>query len=152
MAQSPEYHEVILMAINSEQEAADLYTDLANRSDNPAAKKHFTMLAKMEQGHKAKLESMDTSFFTSQEVKPPVDLKISDYLVDVEITPDSSYQDTLLYAAKREKAAFDLYNDLANSYAESPEISKMFQVLAQEEAYHKLLMEKEYDDNVYKEN
>jgi hypothetical protein len=32
-----------------------------------------------------------------------------------------------------------------------PEVNRMFQVLAQEEAHHKFIIEREYDDKVYKE-
>ncbi len=151
MANSPSYTEVIRLAIDNEQQAADLYAGLADNAEGPAAKAHFEQLANMERGHKKKLETMDTGFFESQELKPPMDLKISDYLVDVELKPDSSYQDTLLFAAKSEKAAAELYTDLAAVYSASPDVSKMFQLLAQEEAHHKFLIEREYDDKVYKE-
>ena len=151
MTDNPNYAEVIQLAINNEQDAADLYAGLADRAEGPAAKAHFEQLANMERGHKKKLEILDVSFFESQHIDPPQDLKISDYLVDVELQPDSSYQDTLLFAAKCEKAAAELYTDLAAVYSETPEVSKMFQVLAQEEAHHKLLIEREYDDKVYKE-
>ena len=152
MPNNPSYTEVIQLAINNEQDAADLYAGLADRSDNPAAKTHFEQLANMERGHKKKLEILDFSYFESQKIDPPQDLKIADYLVDVELQPDSSYQDTLLFAAKCEKAAAELYTDLAAVYSATPEVSKMFQVLAQEEAHHKFLIEREYDDKVYKED
>ncbi len=151
MTESPKYAEVIQLAIDNEQKAADLYAGLADRSDSPAAKAHFEQLANMERGHKMKLETMDIGYFSSQELKPPQDLKISDYLVDVELQPNASYQDTLLFAAKCEKAAAELYTDLAGVYSAIPDVSRMFQVLAQEEAHHKFIIEREYDDNVYKE-
>ena len=146
------YNEVIQFAINNEQEAVDLYTKMANTTQSPSGKILFNDLADMERGHKAKLEKLNTGYFASQELKAPEDLKISEYLVDVELTPDSNYQEILIFAAKSEKAAFDLYTDLADIYASTPEIRKMFQVLAQEEAYHKLMLEREYDDVVYSEN
>jgi len=108
-------------------------------------------LADMERGHKAKLENLDMSYFSSQDLRPVADLKIADYLVDVTLTPESTYQDILLFAAKREKAAFNLYTDLAHAYSSVPDVKKIFEVLAQEEATHKLKLEREYDDNVYKE-
>ena len=151
MTETPKYAEVIQLAIDNEQKAADLYAGLAERSDSPAAKAHFEQLANMERGHKVKLETMDLDFFNSQELKPPLDLKIADYLVDVDLEPNASYQDTLLFAAKCEKAAAELYTDLAGVYSAQPEVCRMFQVLAQEEAHHKFTIEREYDDNVYKE-
>lgn len=151
MANTPSYAEVIQLAIDNEQKAADLYAGMADRAEDPAAKTHFEQLANMERGHKMKLETMDVAFFESRAVSPPQDLKISDYLVDVDLKPDSSYQDTLLYAAKCEKAAAELYTDLAGVYESQPEVSKMFQILAQEEAHHKFIIEREYDDKIYKE-
>lgn len=152
MDQKNLYDEVVQFAINNEQGAVDLYAGLAARSENPARRVLFEQLADMERGHKTRLEKLDVDFFASREVKRPVDLKISDYLVDVEVTPESSYQDVLIYAAKSEKAAFELYSDLARLYAANPEIQKMFQVLAQDEAGHKLQLEREYDDQVYQED
>jgi len=151
MTNKPSYAEVIQLAINNEQDAADLYAGLASRSQSPAAKAHFEQLANMERGHKKKLEILDLDYFQSQKIDPPQDLKIADYLVDVELSPNANYQDTLLYAAKCEKAAAELYTDLAAVYASAPEVNKMFQVLAQEEAHHKLLIEREYDEKVYRE-
>jgi rubrerythrin len=145
------YNEVIQFAISKEQEAIDLYSDMAGRVRSPGSKVMFKELADMEKGHKAKLEKVDKTYFAKKKVEVPLDLKISDYLVDVQLKSDSSYQDILLYAAKRERAAYDLYTDLAQVYASVPEIKKMFAVLAQEEAGHKLKLEREYDDNVYKE-
>jgi rubrerythrin len=146
------YNEIIAFAIDKEQEAFELYSDLAVRAQSPSGKILFKELADMEKGHKTKLEKLDMSYFSSQEIKPPEDLKIADYLVDVELTPEATYQDIVLFAAKREKAAFDLYTDLARIYHSIPDIKKIFDVLAQEEAYHKLKLEREYDEVVYKED
>ena len=152
MTKPPAYDEIIDMAIKNEQEAHDLYAGMAKRAETQAAKAQFQQLAKMELNHRKRLEKLDSAFFESYELKHPIDLRIADYLSDVELHPGSSYQDTLLFAAKREKAAHDLYTDLASVYASNPEVSKIFQVLAEEEAYHKLAMEKEYDDKAYGED
>lgn len=152
MGMQSTYNEIIAFAIDKEQEAVDLYSDLANRAQSPSGKILFKELADMEKGHKTKLQKLDMEYFSSQELKQPEDLKIADYLVDVELSPDSTYQDIVLFAAKREKAAFDLYSDLARIYTSIPAVKKIFDVLAQEEAYHKLKLEREYDEVVYKED
>ena len=146
------YNEIIAFAIDKEQEAVEMYSDLAARAQSPSGKILFKELADMERGHKTKLEKLDMGYFSSQDLKQPEDLKIADYLVDVELTPEATYQDIVLFAAKREKAAFDLYTDLARIYTTIPAIKKIFDVLAQEEAYHKLKLEREYDEVVYKED
>ena len=152
MGMQSTYNEIIAFAIDKEQEAVELYSDLAGRAQSPSGKILFKELADMEKGHKTKLEKLDVAYFRSQELKAPEDLKIADYLVDVELTPEATYQDIVLFAAKREKAAFDLYTDLARIYVSIPDIKKIFDVLAQEEAYHKLKLEREYDEVVYKED
>ena len=152
MGMQSTYNEIVAFAIDKEQEAIDLYSDLANRAQSPSGKILFKELADMETGHKTKLQKLDMAYFSSKELKPPEDLKIADYLVDVELTADATYQDIVLFAAKREKAAFDLYSDLARIYTSIPDIKKIFDVLAQEEAYHKLKLEREYDEVVYKED
>jgi len=152
MSKKKLYNEVIQFAIDKEQEAIDLYTDMVKRTRTSSGKIVFNELADMEKGHKRKLQKLDMSYFSAQKLRSVEDLKIADYLIDVPLKPDSEYQDILLYAAKREKAAFNLYSDLAHAYATVPQITKMFQVLAQEEATHKLKLEREYDENVYKED
>jgi rubrerythrin len=152
MGMQSTYNEIIAFAIDKEQEAVDLYSDLADRAQSPSGKILFKELADMEKGHKTKLEKLDIAYFSDQKLKPPEDLKIADYLVDVELTPDATYQDIVLFAAKREKGAFELYSDLARIYTSIPAIQKVFDVLAQEEAYHKLKLEREYDEVVYKED
>jgi rubrerythrin len=79
------------------------------------------------------------------------DLRIADYTVEVEPTPDMDYQDALVLAMKKEKAAFRLYLDLADQ-AGNEELKLLFLSMAQEEAKHKLRFEIEYDDFVMQEN
>ena len=80
-----------------------------------------------------------------------LDLKIGDYLVDVEPTADMDYQQVLIVAMKKEKAAFRLYSDMAAA-TNDESLKELLLFLAQEEAKHKLHFEIEYDDVVLKEN
>ena len=54
-------------------------------------------------------------------------------------------------AMKAEKAAFKLYNDLAEA-TDDENLRSVFLSLAQEEAKHKLRFEIEYDDRVFQDN
>ena len=80
-----------------------------------------------------------------------LDLKISDYLVDVDATDDISYQDALIVAMKRERAAYELYSDMAVKLPES-HLREVILGLAKEEAKHKLFFESEYDERVLMDN
>jgi len=142
--------EVLDFAIDREAEANQLYNDLAQRTENVAMKKVFGNFAKEELGHKAKLEAMKTSRTTVPPEKV-TDLKVADYVVDVEPQPDMNYQDTLILAMKKEKASFHLYTDLAEE-VENQVQRETFLSLAQEEAKHKLHFEIKYDNTVLKED
>ena len=141
---------VLDYAIEKEIEANQFYTDLAKKMKNPAIRKVFEAFAKEELGHKAKLEAIKQG----KEIQPAkeiTDLKIADYTVDVEPAPDMSYQDALILAMKKEKAAFRLYLDLADQ-VENEDQKALFLSLAQEEAKHKLRFEIEYDDVMLNQN
>ena len=120
-------------------------------SELPNVKAMFREMADQERGHKRKLQHLDEVKAAATAVEKVPDLKISDYLVDVEFRPDMSYQDVLILAMKREESAFKLYTDMANR-SEDPDLAQLFRVLAQEEARHKLNLETEYDERVLTEN
>ena len=101
--------------------------------------------------HKANLISVkESGSFKLPDAKVR-DLKIAEYLVDVKPSATMSYQDALILAMKKEKAAFRMYTKLAEK-AENPEVKSLFLNLAQEESAHKLAFEVEYDDYILKEN
>lgn len=138
-------------AIDREQEAHDFYVDLAERSQTSSMKQTFIQFAKEELGHKKKLEGIKSGKRSFADKQRVLDLKLSDYLVDVEVKDNMDYQEALILAMKREKAAYKLYSDLA-AIAGSGELSDIFTSLAQEEANHKLRFELEYDTEIYREN
>ena len=150
MSHLDSFDSVIDFAIKNETEAIQFYTDMATQMKNPAMRQVFESFAAEERGHKTKLEGIKQS----KEIQPAqdvADLHISDYAVEIEPGPEMDYQDALVLAMKKEKAAFRLYLDLANQVA-NEEIKALFRSLAQEEAKHKLRFEIEYDENVMPEN
>ncbi|MCK4465580.1 MAG: ferritin family protein [Bacteroidales bacterium] len=143
--------DILDFAIASEQEAMDFYTNLAKHTKSKAMKEVFLQFAKEEKGHKTRLIKIkkDQSFEFRE--KKVTDLKIADYLVEIEPQPDMPYREALIVAMKKEKAAFKLYTNLAN-IAENSTLQNIFLSLAQEEAKHKLRFEIEYDEHVLSEN
>ena len=107
--------------------------------------------AREEQRHKDKLLAVKADGRFDNEHKRPLDLKMADYLVDVEETPEMTYQDALIIAMKREQVAFKLYTDMAEKI-EDPELKSLFESLAREEASHKNYFESEYDDKILTDN
>ncbi len=144
-------NEALDYAIEQEEEAAAFYTGLAERSQDASTRAILEGFAKEEEGHKAKLEAVKAGDIPRTANAKVADLKIGDYLVDVEASPDMDYQDALIVAMKKEKAAFRLYTDLAG-LTDDPQLRSTFLFLAQEEAKHKLRFEVEYDENVLAEN
>ena len=143
--------DILDFAIGKEEEAAEFYTELAGKMENKPMKETFLAYAQEEKGHKAKLQAVKDGKEFALEAKNIMDLKIGDYLIDVEPAPGISYQQALIIAMKAEKAAFKMYHDLAEK-TDNPKLKDLFMTLAQEEAKHKLRFEIEYDDKILTEN
>jgi len=143
--------DILEFAINEENNAVDFYSDLAKKAKTDDMKTIFTDFAKEEMEHKAKLIKIRDEKQFSIAVKDIADLQISDYLVDINATPNMTYEDALVVAMKKEKSAFKLYLNLAQKTT-NEELKLVFMSLAQEESKHKLRFEIEYDEYVLKEN
>jgi rubrerythrin len=144
--------DIINYAIQSEQEAHDFYMELSELVKFNELKLILKQFAAEELGHKQKLSRIivntEQTGLTQESV---LDMKMSDYHVDVAPKPDMTYQDLLTIAMKKEKGAFKLYTDLANKISDQ-NIKEIFLGLAQEEAKHKLRFEIEYDEYILKDN
>jgi rubrerythrin len=143
--------EILDYAIAREQDAVEFYTDLASKAAKPQMRKVFEEFAREEMGHKTKLTRVKEGKALLPAQKKVADLKIADYVVEVDPNKKLDYQDALILAMKREKASFKLYNDLAAATDDDAVRSTML-ALAQEEAKHKLRFEIEYDENILTEN
>lgn len=143
--------EILDFAIGREQAAHDFYMDLAKKMDQRGMKGIFVQFAGEELGHKAKLEGIKAGKRLLPSADKVMNLKIADYVVDVDPNDEIDYQKALILAMKREKASFKLYNDLAG-LVEDQDLKKTFDALAQEEAKHRLRFEIEYDDVILAEN
>lgn len=143
---------ILDFAIENEIESYKFYTDLATKAAHPEMKMVFLDFAAEEQKHKQLLEDAKKgkkiSFGKGEKI---ADLKIADFTVDVQPTPNMEYKDALVLAMKKEKKAFQLYTMLANIADTQNEI-ELFRSLAQQEAKHKLRFELEYDQIVLKED
>ena len=95
------------------------------------------------------LEKFDMEKIAQGKIEKVPDLKISDYMVDAEFNPDMSYADILRKAMKMEERAVKLYNDMKEEN-KNANLIKLFSFLANEEAKHKLRLEKIYDDEILK--
>ncbi len=142
---------ILEFAIAREQESYEFYTDLAGKAENANAIAMFKTFAGEELGHKRKLIKAKEQKQLNAVSSTVTDLKIGDYLVDIAPSPGMGYQEALILAMKKEKAAFKLYTDLSEKAGDKG-LRALFLTLAQEEAKHKLRFELEYDDYVLTEN
>lgn len=143
--------EILDFAMQSEQQAADLYDDLATKVSDLTLKKALQDFAQEEREHKKTLERVKKGKKLLDAQAKINDLRISEFLVPSEPHADMSYQQLLVFAMKEEKAAYRLYSCLAES-AEDRKLRDIFLGLANEEAKHKLRFEIQYDDEVHREN
>jgi len=144
-------NDILDFAIIQEQEAVEFYTNLASRMKIEAMRIVFNEFAQEEMKHKAKIIDIKEKGIYLVSSEKISDLKISDYLVKADLGREMTYQEALVLAMNKEKAAFKLYMGLSER-APNAELKSLFLMLAQEESKHKLRFEIEYDDMVLKEN
>jgi rubrerythrin len=145
---------IIDFAIEKEREAAEFYETVSkDEEDFSGSKKMFAEFAMQEQKHEKILQDFRTKGITKSleeyQLKWITDIKRSDYLVDLEYKKGMPYNEILLLAMKREEKALRLYNDFLEQ-AETDDSKKLFKILCQEEAKHKLALESIYDDYMAK--
>ncbi len=144
-------NELLDFAISKEEAAAKFYTELAGKMDKPYMRTVFEEFAREEAGHKKKLLEIKSGELLLPVAAKVADLKITEHVTEVTPTPELDYQQALILAMKQEKAAFKLYNDLAET-AGDDSLRATLLGLAQEEAKHKLRFEIEYDECFLTEN
>ena len=139
--------EILDFAIKGEKEAVAFYTSLAEGETRKSLKEIFESFAQEEEKHVDLLSDIsgNKEKIDAYEFKTITDLKISDYMVDVEYKEGMSMPEILKIAMKREEKAVKLYSEMANQ-TDHEDAKKVFQILVQEEAKHKLGLESMYDD------
>jgi rubrerythrin len=144
---------VLELAIRLEVESERMYRDAARATETPGARALLTELAEEEVLHRQMLEGVRTS--GDQERigagPAPADLRTADYLVDPPVTAESTTQDLLLFAIKREQSATDLYARMTQIYAGTTAVP-VLERLVLEETQHKVRLEREYDEYVQNNN
>ena len=149
-----EMKRIIKRAIRLEEDSYKLYTTASRRVKDPGARVGLMELAEEAKKHKAKLEGMlagnldwEVSVGRRAKVK---DLGIGGPLEAKPITEQSSLQDVLTVAIKREEATGAFYSQMAALVDPGP-AKELFEMLAKEEIRHKQYIESIYEEDVYKE-
>ncbi len=139
--------EILNYAIDREKEAVEFYASLADQATRASLKETFARFAKEEEKHVTLLSDIsgNKEIIDAYEFKKVTDLKISDYMVEVEYEEGMPMPEILKIAMKREEKAVKLYGDMADQ-TDHEDAKKVFLILVQEESKHKLALESMYDD------
>lgn len=140
---------IIEYAIEKEKEAEEFYLSISKEATTSGIKEMFVSFAGEERKHQTTLENLLSNDIDENirdyKLKWIADIKRSNYIVDMTYRKGMEYRDILQLAMKREEKALALYNDLQEK-SESEDQKRVFMILSQEEAKHKLALETEYDD------
>ncbi len=142
-------NEIIDFAIASEVESEEFYRSVAEQESFSGKKAMLLEYAAEEKKHQTLLEELKAGKLGKNmedyQFKWITDIKRSNYVHEVAYQPGMAYQEILMLASKREEKALKLYNDLQVK-AETDDAKKVFKILCQEEAKHKLALETMLDD------
>jgi len=141
-------NDVLTFAIRREHDARELYMMFRDMVKDPGAKALLEDLANQESGHKNLLEHAlkKENIELIGGKKEVRDLHLSDYMVTEDIGPDSTPQNVMTFAMKKEQEAYNMYQMLLGNY-EGTEIEDIFSRLSQEEMHHKEILEREYEEH-----
>ncbi|MFH2130674.1 MAG: ferritin family protein [bacterium] len=148
------FEEIIQFAIESEYKAAAFYQHMLTLNQAAGMRSFFERLVKQEMGHAAKLKNISKHQVSriDNTDQPDPGLSLADYLVvSVDDESNLSYQDAVILAMKKEKAAVQLYQDLMNKTAD-PELKALFAFIMEEEKGHQAAFEDEYDKRIQSDN
>lgn len=144
------YQAIVDFAIEKEIEAARFYEEAAASESREETRQMFLDFAGEEKKHQYLLQHLDCKgecavVTQDYQFKWIRDLKRSDLMVDIIWHENMSYRDILILAMKREEKALQLYNELLRC-SETETTRNIFKILCQEEARHKLGLEKLFDE------
>lgn len=141
------FEELVNYAIEKEKEAAEFYEEVAGQEPFSGSKDMLRDFANEERKHQKMLERIlsDKGKLSDYKFEWIPDMKRSNYLVEMKYQKGMHYRDILIIAMKREEKALAFYNDAARENMKK-EHGGIFKMLAQEEAKHKIGLEKLYDD------
>jgi rubrerythrin len=145
--------DVLAFAIRREVEAAQGYGEMAARASAsaPGLRELLLELKSEEENHRRLLEGLASTGKLPEAAPSLPDLGLSDAQEDVPLAPDLTFQELLIFAARKEKKAMDLYAGLARR----PELAAhraIFEFLTGQERAHKLKLEAAYEERVLTED
>jgi rubrerythrin len=153
MSEFKTIQDVIKLATEKEQEAVEFYSKAATIVANPGTRVMLQELAREEEQHVAYLSDIRTGKSAaaagSKPLPPGMDL--SAYLVSEPLSDNSTPQDVMILAIKREDKAIAFYSGQL-PVVKGTELLPLFEQLLAWEKEHKERLEAEYDQVILKNN
>lgn len=145
---------ILVRAIALEEDAFSLYSNAASAAKSDPIRDRLEELAQIELAHKVKLQEVMSGnvrwAIRRSKAEPVTDLRLSEHLASGFLDADADFQDVLLFAAGRERAAHEFYLAMGE-LVDDPLHKSLFEMLAAEELRHKYLIEKTYEELVYQD-
>ncbi len=138
---------IVNFAIEKEEKAMEFYQKCANRAKNQGIKGFFLEMAKEEERHRDLLKDLNPYLLADIKLEKVEDLRISDYLIDVQFRDELTYQEALTLAMKKEEKAHAFYLGWKDKCMHEKTAS-LFDMLANEELKHKRKIETIYDEEI----
>jgi rubrerythrin len=138
---------VVNFAIEKEEKAMDFYQRCADRAKNQGIKQFFLEMVGEEERHRNLLKDLNPSLLGDIKLEKVEDLRISDYLIDVQFRDELTYQEALTLAMKKEEKAHAFYLGWKDKCMHE-KTARLFEMLANEELKHKRKIENIYDEEI----
>jgi rubrerythrin len=148
------FKEIVEFALDKERTAYNFFYHASQVVKGPGVQVMFRELANEEKKHIEWLQEPLTAKDLIQKNLAGVDIpdmELDKFVMEKEVTPDTTTQEALAMAIHWEERAKKFYED-AIKLVTDPVLKEVFQKLANFEQEHKLKLEKEYDNWVYKDN
>lgn len=146
-----EFRGAVEMAIESEIEAYEFYTNVARQVSEEDMKEMFNHFAEEEKKHKSRLEEVLVKGSFALVPKETRDYKVAESVELPKLTMDMKPEDAITLAMKKEEAAMKHYSDLAGVTADEG-LKRLFTDLAGMEREHKFKLEKIFVERKYPES
>jgi rubrerythrin len=141
------FNEIIDFAIKREQEAVGFYRDIKKLISFENSIELLDNLEEMERVHVEILEGIRIKTMKNVLLPRGETLEVEKHQVKINPSKDMSYHDILTLAIQREEESLQLYNKLSSQPGDD-DIRKLFLRLANEEAAHKAMLEKLFDEDM----
>jgi len=152
--QNEKIESILKKAAAKEEGTYLLYKNAADDMTDLQTKSVLNTFAEEELKHKQMIETFNSERLEKLKAETIATSRqgITEFLADTDegLGEHSDFKDVLIYAAKREKKAYEFYRNMSE-HVEDSNLKKLFVWLAQEETKHKEDIEALFWDVMYRE-